>query len=281
MSHNKNTKFIYCFTAISLAIFVFLTLSIVQDGQQLSKPRIRSSSSPKSGIKSKAARQEYFHRLLRDPKTNQIPPRMRQSELENAEKIRTSQVLRKKTLGNGISWKFAGPIDVGGRTRALAVDVANSSTLLAGGISGGIWKSTDGGNSWTIKNTPLEPLSVTSLAQDTRDGHTTTWYYSTGEHNGNSAADRGQMAQFYGTGIYKSTDNGESWTHLNATIDNYPNIWNVPSWDLVIRVYVSPITGTIFTANNGCGVFRSTNGGNSFESILNSASSLSTSASFA
>jgi hypothetical protein len=208
--------------------------------------------------------------MLRDPKTNKIPLGMRQSELEYAQKLRTIQKMKKKLSGNGVFWQFAGPIDVGGRTRALAVDVTNSNTLLAGGISGGIWKSTNGGDTWSIKNTPLEPLSVTSLAQDTRSGHTNTWYYTTGEHNGNSASDRGSVATFYGTGVYKSTDSGETWTLLQATIDNNPNRWVVPSWDLVIRVYVSPTTGTVFTANNGCGIFRSINGGNSFEPVLGS-----------
>jgi len=272
MQYKKKSILIVSLTLFSIVIMAIFTLSPFKQLQEFSIPKIRSSSSPKAGIKLKAARQEYFYRLLRDPKTKQIPPRMRQSELEYAQKLKEKLTLRKKLTGNGIFWQFAGPVDVGGRTRALAVDVTNSNTLLAGGVSGGIWKSTDGGNSWSLKNTPLEPLSVTSLAQDTRSGHTDTWYYTTGEHNGNSATDRGSVANFYGTGVYKSEDNGESWTLLEATSDNYPNRWTVPSFDLVIRVNVNPVTGTIFTANNGCGIFRSTNEGVSFERVLASTS---------
>lgn len=272
MPFKRKSKIIISLIFLSFSIFAFFALFNIKDTQEVLKPRIRSSSSPKAEIKTKAARQEYFHRLLRDPKTDQIPPRMRQSELEYAQKLRETQTLKKKTSGNNIFWQFAGPTDVGGRTRALAVDVTNVNTLLAGGVSGGIWKSTDGGGSWTIKNTPLQPLSVTSLAQDTRSGHSDTWYYTTGEHNGNSASDRGRVAHFHGTGIYKSTDNGDSWSLLDATVDNYPHIWTVPSFDLVIRVYISPTTGMVFTANNGCGVFRSTNGGDSFEIVLGSGS---------
>jgi hypothetical protein len=272
MLFKGKVKISITFIVFLLIITGYFIIDSIKDVEEVSKPRIRSSSSPKAGVKSKAARQEYFHRLLRDPKTNQIPPQMRRRELEYAKKLRDLRTLNKNS-GNNIFWQFAGPDDVGGRTRALAVDVTNANTLIAGGVSGGIWKSTNGGDTWSLKNTVLQPLSVTSLAQDTRDGHTDTWYYSTGEYfNGNSASDRGRVAHFFGTGIYKSTNNGESWTLLNATVDNYPHTWNVPSFDIVTRVYVSPTTGTLFTANNGVGIYRSTDGGNSFSIVLGNGS---------
>ena len=92
-----------------------------------------------------------------------------------------------------LGWKEAGPIDVGGRTRALAVDVTNPNTILAGGVSGGMWKSTDKGATWQMKSTTSQVLSVTSLAQDPRPGNTNTWYYASGEYRG-SANDRGRTA---------------------------------------------------------------------------------------
>jgi hypothetical protein len=261
------SKIIISFTVLSISIFGLIAVSKILDKPEQSKLRIRSSSSPKAEIKTKAARQEYFHRLLRDPKTNQIPPRMRHSELEYAQKMRVTHSLRKKTSGNNIFWQFAGPVDVGGRTRALAVDVTNANTLLAGGVSGGIWKSTDGGDSWTIKNTPLHPLSVTSLAQDTRSGYTNTWYYSTGELRGNTASDQGHRALFFGTGIYKSTNGGEEWQLLEITADPGPNEWNW-AFDFVSKIIINPTTGTVFTANNGAGIYRSTDDGNSFGNVL-------------
>jgi hypothetical protein len=270
--HGKS-KISITFVTFLILISLYFVYNGINNRDESTKPRIRSSSSPKAGIKAKMARQEYFHRLLRDPKIDQIPPRIRQSELEYAQKLRDLNSLSKKLSGNNIFWQFAGPVDVGGRTRALAVDVTNANTLIAGGVSGGIWKSTDGGNSWSIKNTVVQPLSVTSVAQDTRDGQTNTWYYSTGEYfNGNSASDRGRVAHFFGTGIYKSTDNGESWGQLAATADSYPNIWTVPSFDIVTKVCVSPTTGTVFTANNGVGIYRSTDGGNTFNIVLGNGS---------
>ena len=68
-----------------------------------------------------------------------------------------------------------------------------------------------------MKSTSTQILSVTSIAQDPRTGHTNTWYYGTGEFQG-SAGDMAQSHIFTGDGIYKSTDNGETWNVLNIPI---------------------------------------------------------------
>lgn len=75
--------------------------------------------------------------------------------------------------------KSIGPENIGGRTRALAIDVSDntSNTILAGGVSGGMWRSTNGGTSWTRVTTLPQLASVTTLAQDTRSGKTNIWYY--------------------------------------------------------------------------------------------------------
>ena len=52
-------------------------------------------------------------------------------------------------LQSQLTWQQVGPDTLGGRTRALAVDVTDVNTLIAGAVSGGIWKSTDGGANWT------------------------------------------------------------------------------------------------------------------------------------
>ena len=83
-----------------------------------------------------------------------------------------------------LGWKEAVQYDVGGRTRALAIDINDPNTIIAGGVSGGIWKSTDKGATWQMKSTTSQVLSVTSIAQDPRNGQTNNWYYATGEFLG-------------------------------------------------------------------------------------------------
>jgi len=207
---------------------------------------------------------EYFQRILRDPATGKIPKGIRQKELAFAKSIQDKYSLSKAKIINTLEWKEAGPIDVGGRTRALAVDVTNPNTIIAGGVSGGIWKSTDKGNSWEMKSTTSQVLGVSCIAQDLRDGHTNNWYYAAGEFNG-SGPDFGYTASFFGSGIYKSSDNGETWQLLQSALN--PTSWD-SEFDYISKILVHPTTGSIFLASHAFGIIKSSNGGASFELSL-------------
>ena len=160
-------------------------------------------------------------------------------------------------------WFEVGPSDVGGRTRALAFDITNPDRLLAGGVSGGLWESTDGGASWSAIDQNGGNLSVTYLAQDPRPSNTNVWYYASGEFSGNSASDAGRLAPYYGSGVYKSVDNGNTWSLLPAARPNNINRFDSP-FDFVSRIAISPTTGTVFLAANALGIYRSDDGGTSF-----------------
>lgn len=223
------------------------------------------SFSPHAKAELKAGRWDYFFAMLRDPATDQIPPDIRQKELQFARTL--SHGLNKLTTNTAAElWKEAGPVDVGGRTRALAVDITNPNTIIAGGASGGIWKSTNNGESWQLKSTPSQILGITSLAQDPRPGHTDTWYCTTGEFDG-SAGDLGFTARYYGNGIYKSTDNGESWQLLPSSVSPDPTVWS-GVFSFGIKIVVNPVNGSVFIAANGMGIFRSEDGGNTFTLVL-------------
>ena len=199
------------------------------------------------------ARASYFQRLLRDPETGQIPPAIRKRELAYARKLPTSTALAAKSGSSRLFlWEEAGPNDVGGRTRALAVDRTNSTTILAGGVAGGIWKSTDQGESWELKTEPSSLTGVTYITQDPREGHTDTWYAVTGEFYG-SNSDRGRRAPVYGQGLYTSLDSGESWTLLSSSEN--PTALDSP-FDLGLKVRVSPTTGTLFIASQAFSLNR-------------------------
>lgn len=147
---------------------------------------------------------------LRDPSTGRIPAGIRMREISFATSIPTREFL---SLGKQdeppLNWTTRGPIRIGGRTRALGIDRRDPSIVNAGGVSGGMWYSDDGGASWAKTTRPDQHHSVTTLIQDPREGHEDTWYYGSGEFIGNSASAPG--GPYLGTGLYRSTDNGRTW----------------------------------------------------------------------
>ncbi len=217
------------------------------------------------------ARAEFEWMKYHDPATGRIPDDIRAKELAFASTIPTKEDARRMALAKGgslaklqsFAWTSRGPRNVGGRTRALAADVANGNTLLAGGVSGGMWKSTDEGSTWLKTSTPDQLQSVTTIAQDRRAGHLSTWYYGTGEYLGNSASLGG--GSYRGDGIFKSTDNGSSWSLLPSTSTNAPHLFD-NFFDYVWRVAVDPSNlaqEEVYAATYGA-IFRSTNGGTSW-----------------
>lgn len=170
-------------------------------------------------------RLEYEMNMLKDPSTGRIPFDIRHKELSFVREINRTDRNNIRSSAAGVSQTSAalpfvnfGPFNIGGRTRALAIDVTDENILLAGGISGGVWRSTDQGTSWTRTTNFDQIPSVTTIVQDKRAGKTSNWYYATGEHVGNSASETG--AFYLGDGIYKSTNGGVSWSLLDGTAIN-------------------------------------------------------------
>lgn len=198
---------------------------------------------------------------LKDPKTGKIPANIRELELKYI--FSSNSGLQSKLKAGGLTFTNSGPINVGGRTRALAIDIKNSNTILAGGVSGGLWKSTDNGASWKRVTDLDKHPSITSIAQDPREGHTDTWYYTTGEGTGNSANGRG--AFYYGNGLFKSTDNGETWAPIASTASNTLSDFNASElFDICWNICVDPNNGDVYVATYGA-IYVSKDGGDSWQ----------------
>ncbi len=200
----------------------------------------------------------------RDPATGKIPDHIRQKELNFVSNLPGELQNLKSDYDYLLSenWTRRGPINVGGRTRALAVDVRNENIILAGGVSGGMWRSTDGGISWIKVTAPDQMHSVSCIIQDTRQGKEDTWYYGTGEFYGNSA-------DISGNGIFKSTDNGQSWKPILSTSSS-PYPWQSQFdyiWNMVLD-YTRKNDDIIHVATARGGIYRTTNGGITWESNL-------------
>ncbi|MGM0579139.1 MAG: T9SS type A sorting domain-containing protein [Bacteroidota bacterium] len=150
-----------------------------------------------------------------------------------------------------------GPNNVGGRTRAIAVDPDDNTncTWFAGAASGGIWKTTDCGTSWENLSPDIPNLSTNSISQS--QSNPDVIYVGTGEvFAGNTAFVRGN-------GIYKSTDRGNSWDLLPSTIENNDYI-------SVNRIAVDPSDENIVVIATNTGVFKSIDGGANWNKVYDS-----------
>lgn len=210
---------------------------------------------------------EYEFNMLKNPTTGKIPEGTFEAELAQAREILARQQLMGRIEATN-AYIFQGPNNLGGRTRTIAYDIrydgVSNRVILAGGVSGGVYKSIDDGATWTRKSPTGEHFSCTSIAQDTRVGFRDTWYYGVGESSGNSAS--GDGAFYLGNGVYKSTDNGETWARLTSSNTSDLETFSTGA-DIINKVIVDPTNGNVYVAC-AAKIMRSTDGGTTWTDVL-------------
>jgi len=146
---------------------------------------------------------------------------------------------------------------MGGRTIALAGVPGDPSTLYAASASGGLFRTENGGTTWTPLFTHQRVLSIGAVALARTDPEVI--YVGTGENNPRNTAS-------FGDGVYRSTDGGRSWTHLG--LENTERISRIQVRpDDPDVVYVAAL-GHEWGPNRQRGVFRSRDGGRTWEKVL-------------
>ena len=148
------------------------------------------------------------------------------------------------------SWSWLGPGNIGGRIRSIVIHPTVPETMWVGSVSGGIWKTADGGTSWQPEDDFMANLAVGSMIMDPTDSDTI--YAGTGEGFYNGDAIRGE-------GVFKTTDGGANWSQLPSTA--------TADWYYVNRMAFSPDGSTILAATRS-GIFRSTDGGANWTQAL-------------
>jgi photosystem II stability/assembly factor-like uncharacterized protein len=158
---------------------------------------------------------------------------------------------------DALQWRCIGP-PRGGRVVAVAGDPVNPAVFYFGACAGGVWKTDDGGTYWyNISDGFFKTASVGALAVAASDPN--VLYAGMGE-----ACIRLDVS--YGDGVYKSTDAGKTWTHLGLEDTRHISRIRIHPHNPDI-VYVAAL-GHAFGPNRQRGVFRSTNGGKTWEHVL-------------
>ncbi len=160
-------------------------------------------------------------------------------------------------LTQSLRWRCIGPFR-GGRSLAVCGVRGNNQIYYFGAVGGGVWKTTNGGTDWScISDTTFNSSSVGAITVAPSDANII--YVGMGE-----VEMRGNIS--FGDGMYKSTDAGKTWKHIG--LEKSYAIQNIvvhpKNPDLV---YCSGI-GKIFGANPERGLYRSKDGGKTWQLIL-------------
>jgi photosystem II stability/assembly factor-like uncharacterized protein len=159
-------------------------------------------------------------------------------------------------LFSEMRWRCIGPFR-GGRTVAITGVPHEPNVFYIAAVNGGVWKTTDTGNTWEPIFDAQDTGSVGAIAVAASDPNVI--YVGSGE-----GLQRPDLAT--GDGVYRSTDAGKTWTHLG-----------LPDAQQITAILVDPkdanhlfvaVEGHPYGPNKERGVFRSTNGGQSFEKVL-------------
>jgi photosystem II stability/assembly factor-like uncharacterized protein len=180
------------------------------------------------------------------------------------------QVALKRSYRDGADslvepWETMGPLNIGGRTLALAFDPVDPDVMYAGSASGGLWRTSTGGVgvwAWEYVETGFPVLGVGTVAVDPSDRDVI--FIGTGEGYRHQVSDGGEVVRTlrgsYGIGILKSTDRGASWEKsLDWAYSDNAGVW-------AIRFH--PTNSNILFAATTEGIYRSVNGGADWQLVL-------------
>ncbi len=160
------------------------------------------------------------------------------------------------SLFSDLRWREIGPYRAG-RTRALAGVPSEPYTFYLGAVNGGVWKTTDAGQTWKpiFDDQPTGSIGAVAVApSDPR-----VVYVASGE-----GLARPDLST--GDGIYRSNDAGATWTHLGLREGQQIGALAVDATN-PDRVFVA-VTGHPYGPNKQRGVYRTLDGGRSFQQVL-------------
>jgi len=156
-----------------------------------------------------------------------------------------------------LEWRNVGPVNMSGRVADVEGVAGNPRVVWVGSASGGVWKTTNGGLTFepVFDEQPIASIGDIGVAPSNSD----VVYVGTGE-----SALRNSVS--FGNGVYKTTDGGQSWTHVGLEDTRHISKVLVHPTDPE-KVYVGAF-GHMSGPNEERGVFRTTDGGASWEKVL-------------
>ncbi len=158
-----------------------------------------------------------------------------------------------------LAWQADGPDNIGGRVTDIEMPSGDMQNIYVGTASGGIWHSPDAGRSWLPIFDQQATLAIGDLAIAPTAPH--RLYAGTGEPNGG-----GGSIAYDGLGVFRSDDRGETWRQMG--LENSGSIGRIIVHPQNENIAFVGAMGRLFANNAERGVFRTGNGGQSWEKVL-------------
>jgi len=235
------------------AVLLFTSLfACYQNDRDRFEEEGENATSKKEDIKGAI---DYYKMTASDIETGEVPyDRLFKAIDIGRERVAERAKMRDVRGGSITSpvWRERGPNNRGGRTRAIMIDSTNHNRIWIGGVSGGLWRTEDITQTdvkWEKLGIYFESLSISDIAQD--PNNFSTIYVSTGES---------YTGDVQGAGIFKSTDDGATWTLMPSTEGSSNTLSEIN------EIYVHT-NGDIYAATSQGGLFRSQDGGNAWEKV--------------
>ncbi len=157
----------------------------------------------------------------------------------------------------GFRWRSIGPVGQGGRVDDIAVNPNDGSEYYVGFATGGIWKTINGGTTFTPIFDSYQTHSIGDLAL--APSNPQILYVGTGEPNN-------RQSSSFGYGMYRSNDGGQSFAHLG--LEQTQSIARVVVHPTNPEIVWVAAVGHLFGPNDERGVFKSSDGGKSWRKVL-------------
>lgn len=252
-----------------LAIVVVHRAETEQSINRIGRDTVGTPSDPET-INTQQRREEWFFQQRAYP-LSYIPTGARLRALGQLDQMEEVQSDSKaiNLSASGTQWTSIGPHRTdglaAGRVSALAIDPRNSSVVYLGAATGGVWKTTDGGATWTALTDAQPSLQTGAIVLDPLNPDTI--YVGTGEEQFSGGSD--------GAGILKSVDGGSSWTQFPGPfvgpfgVDNYyggsAKIGSLAIDPNNTQVLLAAVS--LFPPAKA-GIYRSTDGGKTWSIVL-------------
>jgi photosystem II stability/assembly factor-like uncharacterized protein len=178
------------------------------------------------------------------------------ADKENGEEEKKQDVLSSGTFA-GLKLRSIGPAMMSGRIGDLAVDPHNSARYFVAVASGGVWKTENGGTTFTPIFDKEGSYSIGCITLDPNNPF--TLWVGTGENNS-------QRSVGWGDGVYRSSDGGKSWKNMGLKKSEHIGMITIDPRDSRV-VYVAA-QGPLWAPGGDRGLYKTTDGGKSWNKVL-------------